>query len=292
MNKQILITGASGQLGKATIEFLLNKGFQAQNIIAFVRDENKVADLKNKGIEVRKGEYDNYGSMVAAFKGIDKLLLISGTDIAVRGKQQVNAVRAAKESGVKHIYYTSFDRKNDTESSPIAMLSKSHIETEEAIKASGLKYTIMRNNLYADALPMFLGEKVLEQGIFFPAGETVSSFVLRKDLAEATANILLSDDFDNKEIPLGNSEKLSIADIANHLSDVSGKQINYTSPDKTTYESALGQAGVPAEYIGLFSGFAHAIADGEFNSDSNDLEKILGRKPGSAKAFLQQVYLG
>ncbi|HEY1046614.1 MAG TPA: SDR family oxidoreductase [Bacteroidia bacterium] len=291
MNNKILITGASGQLGKATIEFLLSKGFPAQDIIAFVRDENKVSELKAKGIEIRKGEYDNYGSMVAAFKGVDKLLLISGTDIANRSNQQVNAVRAAKESGVKHIYYTSFDRKNDSNSSPIAFLAKSHIDTEEAIKASGLTYTIMRNNLYADTLPMFLGEKVLEQGIFFPAGETVSSFVLRNDLAEATANILLSNEFDNKSIALGNSEKLSISDIANHLSDVSGKQVAYTSPDKGTYETVLAEAGVPAEYIGMFSGFANAIADGEFDSDSKELENILGRKPVSAKAFLQQVYL-
>jgi len=155
----ILITGSTGNYGKATIDFLLKKGFSANSISALVRDVTKAEDLKTKGINLKIGDYDNYASLVEAFKGVDKLLLVSGNDVVNRGKQQINAVNAAKEAGVKHIIYTSFVRKNDSETSPIAFIAKSHIETEKQIKASGMAYTILKNNLYLDVLPMFLENK-------------------------------------------------------------------------------------------------------------------------------------
>src|SRR5690606_12729824 len=124
--------------------------------------------LKAKGINLKIGDYDNYLSLVEAFKGVDKLLLVSSSDVANRTQQHENAVNAAKEVGVKHILYTSSERKNETETSPIYFLGKSHLETERLIKESGLTYTIFRNNLYLEALPMFFGEQVLETGIFLP----------------------------------------------------------------------------------------------------------------------------
>src|ERR1039457_6989782 len=188
----ILITGATGQFGRATIDFLLKKKIPAKNIAAMVRDSSKAEDLKNKGIILKVGDYDNYLGLVSVFKGIDKLLLISANDMVKRAKQQANAVNAAKEAGVKHLIFTSFERKNETETSPISMLATAYIETEKLIKGSGLTYTIMRNTLYADVLPMFMGEKVFETGIFLPAGAGRASFTLRLDMAEAAANILTS----------------------------------------------------------------------------------------------------
>lgn len=290
MSQKILITGASGNFGKATIDFLLKKGIAANTISALVRDEAKGADLKAKGINIKTGDYDNYQSLVAAFKDIDKLVLVSGSDIVNRGKQQENVVKAAKEAGVKHILYTSFERKNETETSPIAFLAKSHIDTDNAIKASGLKYTIFRNNLYLDVLPMFLGEQVLETGIFFPAGETKSAFALRSDLAEATANVLTTEGHENKEYAMNNVENYSFEDVADILSKITNKKIDYINPDAAVYTDALSKAGVPAEYIGMFAGFAEAIKQGEFNSSKTDLENLLGRKPTSLEAFLTQVY--
>ncbi|MNS07592.1 Quinone oxidoreductase 2 [compost metagenome] len=290
MSQKILITGASGNFGKTTIDFLLKKGIPANTISALVRDEAKGADLKAKGINIKIGDYDNYESLVAAFKGIDKLVLVSGTDIVNRGKQQENVVKAAKEAGVKHILYTSFERKNETETSPIAFLAKSHIDTDNAIKASGMTYTIFRNNLYLDVLPMFLGEQVLETGIFFPAGETKSAFALRSDLAEATANVLTSEGHENKEYAMNNVENYSFQEVADVLGKIANKKIDYINPDADVYTDALSTAGVPAEYIGMFAGFAEAIKQGEFNSSKTDLENLLGRKPTSLEDFLKQVY--
>ena len=246
--------------------------------------------MKTKGINLKIGDYDNYASLLEAFKGVDKLLLVSGTDVVNRGKQQVNVVNAAKEAGVKHIIYTSFERKNDTETSPIALLAKSHIDTENQIKASGMAYTILKNNLYLDALPMFFGEQVLETGIFLPAGNTQGAFALRSDMAEAAANILTSQGHENKEYSLSNSENVSLQEIAQELTAIAGKQINYVSPPQEVYVDALTKANVPAEYIGMFSGFAEAIKQGEFSVEKSDLENLLGRKPTTVKAFLKEVY--
>jgi len=290
MNTSILVTGATGNFGKATIDFLLKKGIEAKNISALVRDEAKAVELAEKGIQIKVGDYDNYESLVAAFQAIEKLVLVSGTDLANRSSQQLNVVKAAKEAGVKHIVYTSFERKNETVTSPIAFLAQSHLDTDNAIKASGLTYTILRNNLYLEVLPMFLGEKVLESGIFFPAGEGQAAYVSRNDLAEATATILTTDGHENKEYATSNIENYSMNDIAVILSSIVNIEVAYLNPNTEDYQATLTNAGVPAEYIGMFVGFAEAIKQGEFQSENSDLEKLLGRKPQNLSEFLKQVY--
>jgi NAD(P)H dehydrogenase (quinone) len=286
----ILITGATGHLGKATIEFLLQKGFPAAGIAALIRDEAKAASLANKGIQLRKGDYDNYASLLAAFAGVEKLLLISGNDIANRGTQQATAVKAAKEAGVKHILYTSFARKNETDSSPIAFVAKSHIDTEKAIKESGIPYTIFRNTLYMDYIPVFIGDKVVETGVYWPAGDAKAAVATREDMAEAIANVLASTGHEGKEYNISNTEKVSFADIAAIISDAAGKPVPYISPTQQEYIAALTIAGVPAAYIDMFAGFAEAIKQGEFENPSSDLATLLGRNPVSAAAYLTQVY--
>jgi NAD(P)H dehydrogenase (quinone) len=286
----ILITGATGGFGKASIDFLLKKGISSNKIAALVRDETKAEDLKIKGIQIKIGDYDDYNAVKKAMQGIEKLLLVSGSDIANRSSQHKNLVKAAQETGVKQILYTSFVRKNETQTSPIAMVAQSHIFTENIIKASGIAYTILRNNIYLDMLPMFLGEKVLETGVFFPVGDTKSAFATRSDMAEAAANILLGNGHENKEYELSNTENSSFQDIADVLSSLAGKTISYFSPDSETYRKNLLDAGVPTEYVGIFGGFAEAMKQGEFTSTNRDLEALLGRKPTSAKEFLAEIY--
>jgi NAD(P)H dehydrogenase (quinone) len=286
----ILVTGATGNFGKSTIDFLLKKGISSTNIVALVRDEEKAKDLKSKGVIIQVADYDNYNKLFIAFTGIEKLLLVSGSDIINRAKQHENVVKAAKEAGVKHILYTSFERKNETESSPINFVANSHISTENWIKNSGLTYTILRNNLYLDILPWFFGENVLETGVFLPAGDTKSAFALRDDMAEATANILITAGHENKEYKFSNSENVSIGDVAKSLSEIVGKEVAYTSPLNEVYLDALKNANVPAEFIGMFAGFSEAIKQGEFEVLNADLENILGRKPTTAKQYLTKVY--
>lgn len=286
----ILVTGATGHFGKATIGFLLKKGIPANQIAALVRDETKAADLKAQGIVLRKGDYDDHASIVSAFKGVDKLLLVSGTDLHNRLNQQLHAVKAAVAAGVKHLVYTSFMRKNETDTSPIAFVAKSHIETENAIKASGIPYTLMLNGIYADMLPIFFGEKVFETGIFLPAGNGRAAYTTRHDMAEAAASILTGSGHENKAYTIGNSATYSLEDAAQTLSEITGKPVAYTNPSAAVYTEALTKAGVPATYIDLFAAFSEAIRQGEFETSATDLEKLLGRKPATLREYFKTVY--
>ncbi len=287
----ILVTGATGHFGKTSIDFLIKKGVPASSIAALVRDETKAAELKAKGVELRKGDYEDYDSLVKAFTGIEKLLLVSSSDISNRTGQQANAVKAAKEAGVKYILYTSFVRKDETDASPIAWVAQSHINTEKLIRESGMAYTIFRNNLYLDFVPVFIGEKVLETGIFWPAGHTAGAYALREEMAEAAVNVLTSTGHENKEYNISNTGAWTFQQVADTISQVSGKNISYTSPARETYKSVLTQAGVPELYVNMFAGFAEAIRIGEFDSATGtDLEKLLGRKPVSLESYLSTVY--
>lgn len=284
----ILVTGSTGHLGQAVINYLLEK-VPVNSIAALARDENKAADLKAKGVDVRIGNYDDYDSLVKAFKGIDKLLLVSSNDIQNRSKQQIDAINAAKEAGVQHIIYTSANNRNPKDTA-IPFIADSHTATEEYLKNASINYTILRNNLYADVLPLFLGEQVLETGVFFPAGNGKIPFATRLNMAEATANILTSDGHENKVYALSSDISYSLADVANVLSALSGKTVNYVDPTKEVYVETLTNAGVPELYIGMFAGFAEAIKRDEFNLPDNTLEQLLGRKPTSLEEYLQTTF--
>lgn len=286
----ILVSGATGQLGKATIENLIEKGIEPSSISALVRDAAKAEDLKAKGVIVKVGDYDNYESLVTAMKGEEKLLLVSGTDIPNRLVQHKQVIDAAKEAGVKHVVYTSFARKNNTESNPLGIVAAAHIETDKYLKASGLDYTIMLNGLYADVLPMFIGQNVAETGVFYPAGEGKTSFTLRADMAEAAATILSTDGHANKEYIIAGSKKYSFQEVADLLSEMLGKPVAYISPDVETYKATLAQVGVPDMYIGMNIAFGEAIKQGEFETEMSDLEVILGRPAADLKGYLKAVY--
>lgn len=294
----ILITGATGHLGGHTIDFLLQKGIKPNDISVLVRSAEKAEDLKSKGIHIKIGDYDDYNSLVDAFKGVNKLLLISASDVMKRGEQHRNAVMAAQEASVRHIFYTSFERKDRTNDSnkkgpsPLALIEQAHIDTESLIQESGMVYTIFRNNFYMDMVPtMYIGESIPEKGLFLPAGDNKSAFALRKDMAEAIANVLLDGrSHENKVYSLSNSEKVSFQDIAEFLSEITNTKITYTNATVEDYEEALIKAGMPKEYIGFQTSFAEAFKQGEFNTNTKDLENLLGRKPTTIKTFLHDFY--
>ncbi len=192
----ILVTGSTGHLGKAAVDFLLAK-VPAHTLAALARDEAKAAELKEKGVDVRIGDYNDHDSLVKACAGIDKLLLVSSSDLKDRAIHHENVIKAAKEAGVKHIVYTGIDMKDPVHSA-IAFIAASHISTYEHLKNSGMVYTVLKNTLYAEVLPMFMGEQVMENGIFFPAGDGKVPYATRIDMAEAAANVLTEEGHENR----------------------------------------------------------------------------------------------
>lgn len=255
-----------------------------------VRDEEKASVLRGKGIRIIKGDYEDYESLIRAFRGVDKLLFVSGSDVLHRSNQHKNVVRAAKESGIGHIVYTSFFRKDDSGGSPLGIVADAHIETDALIKSSGIPYTLLLNGLYLDVLPGFFGEKVTETGIFLPAGEGKASYALRSEMAETAANILKEEGHVNKEYILANTENYTFDEAAELLTEITGKKIAYLKPSSKAYKDALNGAGVPEEVINMMLGFSEAIRIGEFETTRTDLETLLGRKPSSLGDYLKSVY--
>lgn len=288
----ILVTGATGPLGKAVIEDLLKKT-DATSLNVLVRDAAKAESLKAQQVNVHAGDYDDYASLLAAFKNIDKLYMVSGNDIPNRIRQQQDIIKAAKEAGIKHIVYTSFIRKNETASSPIAFVAEGHLDTEQKLKESGLIYTILKHNIYADMIPIFAGHEVLNnKTIYLPAGHGKTAYALRTDLAEAGANVLLdeSDKYHHKSIALTGNEAVSWTEIAEFITATTGEQISYVAASEEEFVDTLTKAGVPAQYVGLFASFSKAAAEGEFEQVTTELETLLGRKPVTVAAYLQSVY--
>ena len=287
---KILVTGATGQLGKAAVNELLQK-VAASDISVLVRDIAKAEDLKAQGVNVIKGDYNDYASLVAAFKGVDKLYFVSSSDVPNRLPQHQNVVKAAVEAGVGHIIYTSAQRKSEDGTSPIAMIADAHWKTDDLIKESGLTYTILKHGLYTDILPMFMGDKVIETGtIFLPAGDGKASYASRNDLAAAGVVVLTTEGHENKVYEFGGTVSYSFNDIAGILSELSGKTIQYASPSAEVYSEQLKSYGVPDEMIQGAASFCVAIAQGEFDFPSMDLETLLGRKLQSVKGFLKAAY--
>ncbi len=290
----ILVTGATGEFGSKTIDHLLKKGVRPSEIAALVRDVSKAKDLEDKGVELRVGDYTNPASLAKAFQGIEKLLLVSSNDkqaVENRTAQHINVINAAKEAQVKHTIYTSFVRKPHSEDTAIAAFQHSHVQTEDALKNSGMNYTILQNGIYLEMIPIFTGQKVAETGmIFFPAAEGKASFVLREELAEAAAHVLVTEGHENRLYQLTNTASVSFADIANALSDTFGKDIKYQSPAVDEFESIMKNAGVPDLYIGMFSMWAKAIKEGAMDVEDNTLADFLGRRPTTMPQFINPVY--
>jgi len=286
----ILVTGATGNLGKATINSLLDKGVAATDIAALVRDATKATELKSKGVQVKVGDYQNFESLKSAFQGVNKLLLVSSSaDIDRRFEQHKNAIDAAQATGVSHIIYTSFDM-NDLRQSSMAEDVHYHAYTADYLKQMGIPYTLMNNTLYADMIPIFVGKDVLDKGISMPAGDGRTPFLPIAEMAEALAVVLTTPGHENKEYIIAAETAFSFAEIADLLSVITGKTIAYHQPETSLYVAQLVQTGVPEEDAAYVARFSRAIANGEFNTNKSDVKHLLGRSPISLKDFLRNTY--
>ena len=283
----ILITGASGHLGSATLNFLLKK-LPPSQLVALVRDETKATDLKANGIDIRVGEYGDTASLDRAMQGIDTVLLIAGTNEEKRLEQHQNVVNAAKKAGVQRIAYTS--RALRDRNTLVNKLMVSHFQTEDYIKASGLAYTLFQNILYMDVIPQFVGPSVFEQGIYLPAGQGKVAFALRSEMGEAMANALAAGESGNKLYVLTGSEAYSFGDVAIALTSLSGKTVNYRAAEQPAYEAGLKERGLPDVMIRRITDFTADIASGQEEGVSHDLENLLGRKPASLQQGLTMLY--
>jgi NAD(P)H dehydrogenase (quinone) len=287
-NSMILITGATGHLGRKVIETLLRKQVPASSIAALVRNEAKAADLKAEGVNIRMGDYDNKPSLDAAMQGIDKVLLVSGLDMSKVVEQHQNVIDAAKKAGVQCLAYTgNCLRDRATLANPIML---THFETEDRIKASGLNYLIFRNVLYMDSMALYMiGKNFREQGIRLPTGDGEVSYALRSDEAEAIGNVLAGNECSNRIYQFTNSLTYSFYDVADALSELTGTPVSYTPVSMDTYKDTAKAQGMPEHLLEAIAPFYTDIRNGQGSTVSTDLEVALGRKPIDLKTGLQQL---
>ncbi|RKO68239.1 SDR family NAD(P)-dependent oxidoreductase [Sphingobacterium puteale] len=272
------------------ISTLIKKGVDAKLIYAFVRNATRAEHLRKLGVNIVFGDYNNYSSMANAFFGIDKLLFVSSGEMVNRSEQHLQVIRAARKAGVKHLIYTSQLHRTYSDNSAIRFVLKSHLVTETSIMMSGMDYTILRNGVYLDLIPMLLGDRFLESGIIFlPAGQGSIAFTLRSELAEVAAHILLSQGHEDKIYELGGSD-VSFKEVAAILSEITGRMIVYSSTDIESYIDSTIASGVPKKYAQMLAAFAQAASERELECGSPHLEKLLGRKPAAVAGFLREVY--
>lgn len=283
----ILVTGSTGHLGATAITHLLKKT-DPKNIVAFARDKNKTQHFKKQGIEVRLGDFDDIDSLNRAMHGIEKVLLIS-TIAHHRYQQHQNVINAAKKAGVKHIAYTGVTIK-DVNSMVMKPLMDSHFQTEDYIKASGIQYTFLRNSLYAEVIPLYVGDRVFETGIYLPTGEGKVPFALRREMGEVAANVLLQNSHVDKTYHITGSELYSFQNIAEQLSLLSGKTLEYKDADPIRFSNTLLEHGVPQMGIDIASGFSADIKNKQYEIVTKDMEVVLGRKPASLTQSLKEIY--
>lgn len=288
MMSKILVTGATGALGKLTVEALLRR-VGPERIAALARDPAKAIGLAKRGVDVRRGDYFDPDSLMSAFRDVDKVLMISAVAFTDRLTQQLNVIDAAKASGVKHIIYTSIQRKPGS-TFEISMVTQADKDTEAALKASGLAFTILRNSLYLDVLPFMLGDLVLEEGVRLTQGKGKGVLVARSDLAEANAVVLTEPGHENQTYTLGASEAFSFSDVAAELSEISGKLVGFKGVSARQYAQILEARGLPKHFADFLSEWSHAVSVGEFEQVTGDLERLTGRPPLSYKTYLRQIY--
>lgn len=284
MTQTLLVTGASGQLGRRVIELLLEA--EAGSIIATTRSPEKLADLAEQGVEVRQADFDQPETLVKAFAGADRLLLIStdavdGTDRRI--VQHRNAVNAAEQAGVKHVIYTSLTRPEP--GTPI-LLAPDHHATEQALAASSLDWTVLRNNVYTDILLMSLPQAVATGQLMAAAGDGGVGYVTREDCARAAAAVLSATTSGRTTLDITGPEVVTYAVLAQIVSDITGQPVSYVNVPPEGMVKGMVGAGFPEGVAELLVSFQTATAQGILAVATDAVAELTGTAPQSVHDFL------
>jgi len=267
------VTGATGGLGHRAVEELLDRGVPAADVVAVVRRPEAAADLADRGVQVRHGDYSRADSLPAALAGVDRLLLVSGSEPGQRVAQHAAVIEAAAAGGVRRIVYTSIAQAG-TSGNPLA---PDHRGTEEVLRGSGVPATILRNSWYAENYTERLAQYLETGEILGAAGSGRVSGALRADFAVAAAAALLADDQGNVVYELG-GPAFSFDELASTISEVTGKTVVYRDLPPSEYLAVLQRIGLDEATAEFVVAIDASIAAGDLETDSDDLAQ-LGRKP-------------
>ena len=274
----IVVTGATGQLGKLVVEELL-KTLPASEIAAAVRNPGKAEDLRARGVEVRQADYANPGSLAAAFAGAEKVLLISSSEVGQRVAQHQAVINAARVAGVKLLAYTSILNADSSN----LLLSKEHQATEAYLRSSGVPFILLRNGWYTENHTGSLTAAVEHGAVQGAAKDGRFATATRAEYAAAAAAVLTGKGHENKVYELGADAPYTLAELAAEVARQTGKTVVYKDLPQAEYAKALVGFGLPESLAGAIADADAGASRGELDTQSHDLSTLIGRPTTSLK---------
>ncbi|WPU66812.1 SDR family oxidoreductase [Peredibacter starrii] len=279
-NGTIMVTGASGHLGQLVLDELLSK--YKGKVIAGSRHVEKLQKFKNQGAEVRKVDFNQPEELEQSFENVDKLFIISTDSLAVPGerlRQHLAAVKAAKAAGVKHIVYTSLNNPDKVK----IFFGPDHKGSEDAILASGLEYTILRNNWYMQNLDAGLKHALESGSLVTSTGAGKVGFISREDCAAVAVAALMNGDFQHSILDVTNEETVSYPEIAQML------KIKFIDVSKAEIEKAYAGMGLPPFVVDLFATYEESVKEQQLNIKNNIVRELTGKAPTTLQDYLKAL---
>lgn len=268
----LLVTGASGHLGRLVLETLLER-HPADRLVAAVRTPAAVAELAARGVQVREADYTRPDTLRAAFQGVDRLLLVSSNAVGQRLVQHRAVVDAAQAAGVGLLAYTSVLR---ADTSPLG-LAQDHVETEALIRASGLPWVFLRNGWYTDNHTASLPAILAHGAVLGAAGDGRFSTAARADYAAAAAEVLLAAHPEGQTLELAGDTAYTLADLAAEIARQTGKAIAYHDLPQADFAAALTAAGLPGAFADLLADSDAGAKQGGLFDAGHQLSRLIGR---------------
>jgi NAD(P)H dehydrogenase (quinone) len=279
----IVITGASGQLGRLSAELVLDR-VPASEVILTTRRPEVLSDLAERRATVRQADFDRPETLAEAFAGGENLLLISTDDLGRRAAQHRAAIEAAREAGVRHVAYTSY--LNPVEQNP-AVITPSHRDTEWALRESGLAWSALRHAFYAEYQVPAGAQAIATGRLIHNSGDGKTAYVSREDCAAAAAAVLITEGHEGRAYDITGPEALGQGDVAAMLSEVSGRPVEAVAVDDEAFIEGLTAAGVPEPAAREFASYGRAIREGYIDQISGAVENLTGRPPRSLREVFE-----
>jgi NAD(P)H dehydrogenase (quinone) len=284
----IAVTGATGHLGHLVVTGLLEAGVPAGEVVAVVRSPEKAADLADRGVQVRQADYADATALETALKGVDRLLLVSGSEVGQRVAQHANVLQAAKAAGVDLVVYTSAPKADDT---PLP-LAPEHIATERLIADFGIPAVVLRNNWYLENYDRQIRQAAETGEVSGSSGAGRIAAATRADFAAATVAVLTAERPETGVVELGGDEAFTLADLAATVAAETGRDVVHRDLTAEEHLEALAAAGLPEGTAQFVVGLDQSIAQGALETGSTALSRLTGRPTTTLAAYVSTVLAG
>lgn len=281
----LAVTGATGHLGRLVIESLIERGTPAGDIVAIGRSVDKIADLRERGVQVRAADYGKPQELAAALEGVDRLLFISGSAVGQRVTQHRNVVNAARAAGVGFIAYTSAPKADSTD----LALAPEHKATEELIRDSGIPFAMLRNNWYTENYFQVLEQAQYTGLVIASLGDGKVASASRRDYAEAAAVVLAGEGHEGKVYELAGDAAWSYDDLAATLTELLGREVAYRRVSSKEHRKILTKAGVPMAQAAFVVTLDANTKSGALADASGELSALIGRPTTPLRDTLAQA---